>query len=299
MLTAEQILTLRRLFNGLCLASLAGSAFTLLTFVLFSIKRQTCGQILTFCFCVCATGLDLAVLISTLFVAEPTHVFESRALCYLQSVSVQFWGCACIAFWFLIALNLFHSVIIKAQSASELPPARVQVAIGFLYGLVMALIPFAGDAYGPHYFFCWIRAGDWAWVYGALYAHMCAVLVVGLYFWVRVVNRVISISRQVVTQRHGGGPQLSVARHLLFVTWFFLVFALMLANETAMRAGYFIFPLWVLHAIALGGTGLSTLVTCGLSKLNFMLWRALFTGRPMTDATRMPLLFSSMPRSPS
>lgn len=68
-------------------------------------------------------------------------------------------------------------------------------------------------------------------------------------------------------------PAPTMFRHIAFVMVFFSVFSTMLTNELYMRFSHKqSYVLWTCHVIALGGIGVSTLITCGLTSMNARLW---------------------------
>ncbi|KNC56057.1 uncharacterized protein AMSG_02069 [Thecamonas trahens ATCC 50062] len=364
MLTVDEGQRLLRLLRVMSYASLVSSFLVVLTFAVFPTKRSSLGQVLTLCFCLSALGLTVGLLISTSWVSLE-QVFASRSLCHLQAVFIQFFGSSCIIFFLLIAVNLYRMVVRKGlhvlsltRRAAALEQRRadalsvvftwpVQVSIGFMYAVVMTLIPLVANGFGPHHMYCWISGDDWGFIFGTLYAEMLGCLLVGGFLWLRIVylaQRIHALaakrsaaqreraklldrnSRSGMASSHASAPLLGspaggnaslpgvtsgsmrseasppmallgsphpptatistagssgnssglmVARHLAFVAWFAIVFSIMASNELYMYSGHISYTFWVFHVLALGGIGVSTLITCGCSKLNYRLWRNL------------------------
>ena len=119
-MTPEDEKNLADLMRGLAWASVACASCVCITFLVFREKRQSLGQILTFCFCLSSLGLSVGLLIPSF--SSTQHVFTTPSLCKTQAWLIQFWGSGCIIFWALITANLYRYAHPHNNTQNKNPP---------------------------------------------------------------------------------------------------------------------------------------------------------------------------------
>jgi hypothetical protein len=269
--TASQQQSIQLTFEILNIASIFCCIPVIITYLVFK-RRFPYAIVLFFSICVLLTHFFL--LFGYFFGYE--QLVTNPTLCYIQGMGIHYFGSVSMAWFFLIALDVYLVVIQKINH--DFAPK-----LHIMFHLAAWTVPlfFVLPVVITHYYetkglWCFIQNVHGVWEFACFYVYLVSILVAVIGIWFRTIHGVF----QVVRYAHFRNSDYSYLYRHVFALGLGSIGITMMTSHRIYQALHENQPdnffLAFSHVFSLSSLGVLVFVSYGLTRSNFSMWKSCF-----------------------